>query len=162
MTTISAISWHEASHARIAELVHFPVNYLSIAPTQCFGGLTRYTIDEEPSLRTMRCLALISLSGPVGESLHTGESIYQVLTRNRPDCDRAQSAVAIVTGDTSMSALKAPARRVRALVEQHWASIAVLAQALQLRKTMTGAEVARVIYLNERQQAATKGTYNEQ
>ena len=151
-------AWHEASHIRIAELVHFPVNHANILPTQCFGGLTRYTIDEEPSLRTMRRLALVSLSGPVAESLFTGEPIRQVLARNAHDCNRARSAVAIITGDASMAALRAPARRVRALVERHWASIEALAQALQLRKSMSGAEVARVIYLTERQQAATKGS----
>ena len=155
MNAISAEAWHEASHIRIAELVHFPVSYANILPTRRFGGITRYKIDGEPSLRK---LALISLSGPIGESLATGEPILDVLTRNPVDCDRARSAVAIVTGDASMAALKAPARRVRELVERHWASIGALAQALQLRKSMSGAEVARIIYLTERQQAATKGS----
>jgi hypothetical protein len=156
---ITSTGIHESAHAFVAELLHFPVNCVSIIPTTRMGGFTKYRTDGEPSLRErMRAQAVISLAGPLAESLYTAEPIRQVLARNVADCDDARVAVAIVTGDASMAALKAPARRARALVERHWAGIGALAHALQQRKVMTGAEVARVIYLTERRQAATKGT----
>jgi hypothetical protein len=144
---LSPEACHEAAHARISELVCFRVDHVSIVPTRCFGGLTRYTIDGEPSLRKrMRAQALVSLAGPAAESLHTGEPIREVLRRNPADCNRARAAVAILSGDASMEALKVPARRAQALVERHWASIVAIAEALQVSKTLHGADIARLVH----------------
>jgi hypothetical protein len=166
---LSAIAVHESAHGVVAEHLHATVTDMSIVADAKSAGHINYRHAGRPSLpgspkalrQEMRVQCQVSLAGPAAEALFLRESIWTVLGRNPDDlrdARRAAIAIALAQPTWSADAHKDVFRELlvetRELLEDRWDIVLALAETLQMRKTMTSAEVVRVLHFAQKRQAA--------
>jgi hypothetical protein len=152
---LSPVSLHEAAHITAAELVfNRPVHLATIQPSRSYQGLVRWEdtpAADEPLRRRMYVHGVIALCGPVAQSHFSGLPLRQVL--KGPDLQEARAAATTIA--LSLNTWTAATRgrvfgrllnEARQLVSEQWHVILTVASALEIGKTLNGAQVARLVH----------------
>ena len=166
---IDSLATHEAAHGFMAERLGATVTDMSIVPDAISAGHINYRHAGRPSLpgspkalrHEMRVQCMVSLAGPAAEALFSRELIWTVIERNPVDLrDARRAAVAFAlarptwTADAHRDVFRELLIEVRELLEANWSIVIKLAETLQMRKTMTSAEVVRTLHFAQKRQAA--------
>jgi hypothetical protein len=152
---ISPTACHESGHGCVSIALGQPVVTLTLSPPCCryaehTDAWRHGRVDAPPPALSdagrWRVATIRALAGPVAEARLTGESVRACLARNASD--RATAVALVMLG-------LAPADRngvlrgllgdARALVEQHWSEIVIVARALDVHGALYGFEVEYII-----------------
>ena len=162
---ISALSVHESAHAIAGERLHLPVRSISVVSTCDYAGIVRFDKQQVPSdvsklarLRAqLRCEALTSLAGPIGEAHFTHEPLAAILHRcdgDRRAARQSASAYALCLPQWDLGAryqiFADWLEEATHLVHNNWSIIVMLAERLSLNGTLGAADVCRIIALADR------------
>jgi hypothetical protein len=164
---LSSSAIHEAAHAVAVERLGGRTDSVSIVPDRASGGRAHWHEPEldqrpDPSHRRLRertrARGIIALAGAAAESRFGREPLTDVLARQRVDLAAAREAatlLALMRDDWHATSRTRALRLLRQdaveFVSNNWSAILSVASALQHRKTLSGAAVARLVHLAERQ-----------
>jgi ATP-dependent Zn protease len=152
---LSAVSVHEAGHATAAEFLHRPVVLATIRPSR---GIAFVHWRDEPAAdlpeslrRRMHTRGLVALSGAAAESIFSGLPLRELLAGDDLRKARAAATALAMTlrewaPDSRQRVFARLVADAEALVSNSWDVIIAVAQALETSKTLTGAQVARLIH----------------
>ena len=142
---IEIVAHHEAGHAVIAFKLELKVRSVSIAAT---GGITKITWGR--TCTENRILA--TLAGPHAQRRYAPRSHWRSRSHTGFDSGYDFDNVTTLIYDTHGKGKVAEAywryveAHVEQLLEQHWESIKLLAEALLRRETLTGEEMRELFW----------------